>query len=181
MRKSLFPGSHQNYILPVRLLGVSTVYPSSLAMKARNLDPFFYQAGDPETDAFHWFSFLDSPSNNDREDWESYECQILVSWPYRAGFMGREMPLDVPEENGERLQIMNEVAEGWAEPFREIVMGISEGTEVKTISLEDWVPPKEGWKGGRGDGKVVLVGDAAHAMTMCESPTFLGSFVFLST
>ena len=167
VRKSLFYGSHENYILPVRLLGVSTVYPSSLASKARNLDPFFYQAGDPETDAFHWFSFLDSPSNNHRQDRDSYECQILVSWPYRAGFMGRKQPLEVPQKHEERLKLMKEIADGWAEPFREIVMAISEGMEVKTISLEDWVPPKEEWQGENGEGKVMLLGDAAHAMTMC--------------
>ena len=140
-----------------------------MAAKARKLDPFFYQAGDPETDAFHWFSFLDSPSNNDREERDSYECQILVSWPSRAGFMGREEPLEVPDDNDERLKIMKEIADGWAEPFRDIVEAISEGTKVKTISLEDWVPPKEGWQGRNGEGKVVLLGDAAHAMTMCKS------------
>jgi hypothetical protein len=61
VRSSLFPDAHINFILPVRLLGVSVVYPSSLASKARQLDPFFYQAGHPKTDSFHWFSFLDSP------------------------------------------------------------------------------------------------------------------------
>lgn len=166
VRKSLFAESQENYILPVRLLGVSTVYPSSMASKARKLDPFFYQAGDPQTDAFHWFSFLDSPSNNDWGERDSYECQILVSWPYRAGFVGRKEPLEVPEDNEERLKIMKEIADGWAAPFREIVLAIHGGTEVKTISLEDWVPPKEGWEGEDGQEKVVLLGDAAHAMTM---------------
>ena len=153
----------------MRLLGVSTVYPSTLALKARELDPFFYQAGDPESDAFHWFSFLDSPSNNDREDKDSYECQILVSWPYRAGTLGMKHPLDIPKENDERLRVMKAIAQNWAEPFREIIASIPEGTEVKSISLEDWIPPEEGWTGLEGAGKVVLVGDAAHAMTMCKS------------
>ena len=170
VRASLFPEAHQNYVLPVRLLGVSTVYPSSLAQKARNLDPFFYQAGDPETDGFHWFSFLDSPSNNDRKDKDSYECQILVSWPYRSGFMGRKEPLEIPNGEDDKLKLMKEIVDGWTDPFREIVQSIPEETEVKAISLEDWVPPKEGR--GAENRRVVLVGDAAHAMTMCEFSKF---------
>ena len=152
----------------MRLLGVSTVYPTSLASNARALDPFFYQAGDPETNAFHWFSFLDSPSNNDREDKETYECQILVSWPFQKGFRGRQEALEVPDEDKERLKIMKEVSGGWEDPFRGIVRAIPEGTEVKSILLEDWVPPEARHWDGRADNKVVLVGDAAHAMTMCE-------------
>jgi 2-polyprenyl-6-methoxyphenol hydroxylase-like FAD-dependent oxidoreductase len=169
VRSTLFPESHTNYVLPVRLLGVSTVYPSALASKVRKLDPFFLQAGDPQTDAFHWFSFLDSPSNNSRSDSDSYECQILISWPYRAGFRGASEPLEVPGSNAGRLKLMKELASGWVDPFREIVSAIPDEAEVKTISLEDWVPPRKGWSGVKGRGRVVLVGDAAHAMTMCKS------------
>lgn len=60
---------------------------------------------------------------------------------------------------------MKEVTKGWVEPFRGIVADIPDGTEVKTLALEDWVPPAEGFD-SRG-GRVTLIGDAAHAMTMC--------------
>ena len=65
---------------------------------------------------------------------------------------------------------MKDVASGWAEPFREMVMSLPEDegrVELKAIKLEDWVPKRGLWDNEQG--KVTLMGDAAHAMTMCES------------
>ena len=115
-----------------------------------------------------WFSFLDTPSNNLRsENPDTFECQIMIGWPYRKGFLGRDEPLDVPAESNEKLALMKRIAEGWAEPFRECVMEISEGTPVKSIRLEDFVPRPGMWNNMHG--RVTIVGDAAHAMTMCMS------------
>lgn len=61
---------------------------------------------------------------------------------------------------------MKKIAEGWCEPFRSSVMRIPDGTEVTTINLEDWVPKKGLWDNL--GGKVTMLGDAAHAMTMCK-------------
>ncbi len=48
--------------------------PAALALKMRSLEPFLFQGGDPESDAYMWFSFLDTPSNNSRhEDPDTYE------------------------------------------------------------------------------------------------------------
>ncbi|KAL2205376.1 FAD binding domain-containing protein [Sarocladium strictum] len=168
VRKLLFPNveDHTNHSLPVRLLGASTVYSGSVASGARELDPFFYQGGDPETSAAHWFSFLDSPSTSGRGD-DSRDCQILIAWPFRKGFMGRDERLEVPLGGPERVQLMKTISGGWAEPFRSIVHNLPEDADVKTISLEDWVPPSiEKWNVKDGLQRVVLVGDSAHAMTM---------------
>lgn len=151
--------------LPVRLLGISVLHPPSLALKLRALDPFFFQGGDPATNAFLYFSFLDTPSNNTRLAplANTYECQIIISWPFRAGFLGETEPTEVPKGNHERVALAKRIAAGWAEPFRECVLSIPADTEVKTIRLEDWVPRHGAWDG---QGKATLLGDAAHAMTM---------------
>lgn len=62
---------------------------------------------------------------------------------------------------------MKDLSAVWAEPFRKIVQDIPEETEAKSVRLEDWIPKKNLWDnlGGR----ITLVGDAAHAMTMCKS------------
>lgn len=174
-RRLLVPGPAlaTNHTLPIRLLGVSVIYPTSFAKKMRDLDPFFFQGGDPSTDAYMWFSFLDTPANNTRAegDKESYECQILVSWPYRAGFLGLDDPLEVPESNIERVKLMKQISSGWTSPFKECVAAIPEDTECKIIALEDFVPKKGAWDNY--EGRVTLIGDAAHAMTMCRSsPSF---------
>lgn len=160
------PHMSLNHHLPVRLLGASVVYPSTIALKMRALDPFFLQGGDPESSVYFWFSFLDTPANTTRkEDPNSYECQILTSWPYKVGFQDREEPLEIPSSNEERISLMKSFAWGWAEPFKEIVTCIPPSAEVKSISLEDWPPGKGVWDNL--DGRVTLVGDAAHTMTMC--------------
>lgn len=151
----------------MRLLGASVIYPRELALKMRALDPFFFQGGDPNTDAFMWFSFLDTPANNTRDDPDTYECQILVSWPWREGFRGMQKPLDIPDANEERVRLMKELADGWTNPFHECVMHIPADAEIKAIALEDFVPRRGMWDNR--DGRVTLMGDAAHAMTMCTS------------
>ena len=140
----------------------------------RALDPFFFQGGDPQSDTFMWFSFLDTPSNNSRSgNPDTFECQVMVGWPYRKDFLGRDEPLDVPPAGKERLALMKRIAEGWAEPFRECLMRIHDGTVVQAIRLEDFVPTHGMWDNMQG--RVTMVGDAAHAMTMCRF-LFLSSF-----
>ena len=156
----------RNQELPIRLLGVTVVYTSTLALKLRALDPFFFQGGDPQTNTFLYFSFLDTPSNNKREDNpDSYECQIIMSWPYKAEYIGRKEPLDVPKTGRERVALMKDIAKGWAEPFQELVMSIPKDTDAKAIAPEEFVPKERLWDNMKG--RVTLVGDAAHTMPMC--------------
>lgn len=163
-----------NQELQVRFLGATVVYPTGFAKKIRALDPFFFQGGDPQSDAYMWFSFLDTPSNNTRsENPDSFECQIMVGWPYRKGFLGGDAPLEVPPDASERLALMKRIAQGWAEPFRECMMEIPVGTLVQAIKLEDFVPRPGMWDNMHG--RVTMIGEAAHAMTMCM---FFFSFVF---
>lgn len=171
------PQLSRNTVLPVRLLGVSVIQPASFALKMRALDPFFFQGGDPESDTFLWFSFLDTPSNNTRKgNSDTYECQILVSWPYREGFRGMEEPLEIPPTHKERITLMKTLAAWWIEPFRDCVMNIPDDTEAKAIALEDFVSKEGMWDNQ--EGRVTMVGDAAHAMTMCESSALFREYVF---
>ena len=171
------PHLAKNQEVPVRFLGARVVHPTEVALKMRALDPFFFQGGDPQSDVFMWFSFLDTPSNNSRrENRDTFECQIMIGWPYRKGFLGKDEPLDAPAGNGEKLALMKRIAQGWAEPFRECVMEIPEETNVQSIKIEDFVPRRGMWDNMHG--RVTVIGDAAHAMTMCMS--FFFSFLFFS-
>ena len=169
-------GLSHNSVLPIRLLGVSVIYSASFALQLCAVDPFFFQGGDPESDTFLFFSFLDTPSNNTRtDDSNTYECQILISWPYREGYRGLDQPLEVPSTNQERIRLMKTLAGGWNEPFRTCVMNIPEDTIAKAIAIEDFVPKKGMWNNL--EGRVTMIGDAAHAMTMCKLafPLFFSS------
>lgn len=126
------------------------------------------QGSDPKTNVFLFFAFQDTPANNDRANKDTYSCQVIVSWPYRAGFLGRDEPTEIPTETGERLKLMRQIADGWASPFREAVLDVADGTNVQAIRLEDWPPALGTWTNL--DGRATLIGDAAHAMTMCKQP-----------
>ena len=78
--------------------------------------------------------------------------------------------MEVPASDAERVALMKEFAAGWQEPFRGLVMSLAEDTPVKELLVEDYLP--EPGIGESGKGKVVLVGDAAHAMTICESASY---------
>ena len=117
-----------------------------------------------ETDVFLWFSFLDGPSNNTRDERDSYTYQILISWSVRPekGFP------EVSTASVDRLALMKYLSRDWADPFHTIIKAIPDGTEPITLRLEDWPPPvnprKDGWDNM--GGRVTLAGDGAHAMTM---------------
>lgn len=167
-RSLVFPSASSHTIandpLPVRMLGVSVLYPRALAEKLRALDPFFFQGGDPATNTFMYYSFLSTPSSSTRSD-DTYECQIIISYPFRSGFLGSEAPIEVPTAYSDRVALLKQITAAWAEPFRECVQSIPKDTEVKSIRIEDWVPRRELWDTRQP--LTTLVGDAAHAMTMC--------------
>lgn len=140
------------------------MYTKQRCQEIRALDPFFFQATDPVTNAFFWFSFLKVPRRESSDD--EVVCQILISWPFQDGFLGKPEASDTPESNVERVQFMKQVADGWVEPFRSIVHDIPDLEDVKAIKLEDWVPEIGIWENRTG--RITLLGDAAHPMTMCE-------------
>ncbi|OLN96780.1 putative FAD-dependent monooxygenase [Colletotrichum chlorophyti] len=104
---------------------------------------------------------LDAPGNTDGST-DKYSCQICISWPDRAGFLGKLEPTDYPGTNAGKIELIRSFAEGWAEPFRSLVLGIPADTDVKHLDLSDYPPQK----GLRSEGRVVLMGDAFHAMAM---------------
>lgn len=174
VRRDLCPGPKgQTRQLPVRMLGVKVSYPVEKVEQCRKIDPHFYHGGDPQTNVYSWFSFIHLPRPTDGIP--DAECQLTFSWPYEKGFLGREEPTDMPATNAERHAWMRQLADGWAEPFREMIYDLPEGTELREIGVEDWRPEKGAWDNH--NGRVTLVGDAAHAMTICEllSPNFFSS------
>lgn len=101
---------------------------------------------------------LDTPGNFVESSEDRYHCQIIISWADEKG-------IAVPEANGDRVALMKELAGDWAEPFRSLVKRIPADSEVRSIRIEDWM-----FQRGRHHQhpRVVLVGDAAHTMTMCK-------------
>lgn len=158
VRRILQPQCYDNNPLPVRFIGAGVVYGKQDVDPMLKLDPYFLQGSDPRTDVFLWFSFLETPEDGMPAD--KYRCQIMVSWPYRGGFLGRVDPTDMPNTKIGQLSFMKHVSEEWVEPLRSIVHKIPRDAEIRPIELGDYMPNESSGY----DGRVALVGDAAHAM-----------------
>ncbi|KAL0932840.1 FAD binding domain-containing protein [Colletotrichum truncatum] len=161
VRSQLFPGQHERHRIPVRVLGLKVFLSPDQMEPLRKLDPFFLQGTSSQNDTFLYFSLLDAPGNHDDSS-EKYSCQMCVSWPDRPGFLGKPEATDFPPTNDGRLGLIKSFAEGWSEPFRSLALEIPSDTDVKHLDLFDYPPAK----GLRSNGRVVLMGDAFHAMAM---------------
>lgn len=67
--------------------------------------------------------------------------------------------------NDERIAMIRETAQGFAEPFCSFVSWIPDDANVKHLGLDDWALADNYLAAST----YTLVGDAAHVMTMCKS------------
>lgn len=106
---------------------------------------------------------LDSP-HNFSDSTDGYTCQVIISWPHKAGFFGEKDPIEIPSTKAEQLGLMKRFSDDWKEPFRSLVHRLPDDVEIVPLRLEDWYPTQD----SRGTGRLALIGDSAHTMTMCE-------------
>jgi len=99
---------------------------------------------------------LETPAHAEASS-DDYFCQVVMSWPESKG-------IQMPAGNAERIALMKSLSTDWAEPFRSLVQNLPDDAEVISINMEDWHPEAN----THGRGRVLLMGDAAHTMTMCE-------------
>ena len=71
---------------------------------------------------------------------------------------------DARARNEERLTMIKTIALDLAEPFRSFLLLVPDDAKVKQLDLDDWSLPRESPVASTH----TLVGDAAHAMTMCK-------------
>lgn len=148
------------YQLPARFMGVTVRLTPEKVQPLRSIDPLLFQGSHRETGTFLWYSTLSTPEVNGSSGGEEYyEGQLNMSW------IVRRAEDEVPARNGERIAKMKEMARPFEARLRKAVEDIPDEAVVLEIKLQDW--PTLEWP--TFDGKVTLVGDAAHAMTMCKS------------
>jgi 2-polyprenyl-6-methoxyphenol hydroxylase-like FAD-dependent oxidoreductase len=169
-RQALFsrsenPEAGRLYQLPVRFMGVTLRLSKEKAWVLREIDPLLFQGSHPDSGVYLWYSTLSTPERNGsaRGGEEGYyEAQLMMSWLKKG-------PKDeVPPTSRERVAKMKEMAHDFEARLRNAIMDIHDDAEVLEIKLQDWTPQK--WDNL--EGKVTLVGDAAHAMTMYRGEAF---------
>ncbi|PHH77950.1 hypothetical protein CDD80_7573 [Ophiocordyceps camponoti-rufipedis] len=162
-RQFLVPDGHRNHRLPVRMLGVSVDLSPAEAQPLRDLDPLLFMGCHPETGHFLWVSILDTPDTNGSRGTaaEYYRIQVIISW--LADLDGNDSPSTTTTTDGSRLAEMKQRATGFHPRLKTLVESVPSSTAVTEIVLQDW-PCHQAWNNH--GGRVTLVGDAAHAMTM---------------
>lgn len=104
---------------------------------------------------------------------EYFEGQFNMSW-----LIEKNGPL--PKSRAECLAQVKQAAAsdtGFFPALREAVINIPNDSPMLEIKLEDW--PTQEWHSP--GGKVAVVGDAAHAMTMCKYFIKVLFVIFLDT
>ena len=145
--------------LPVRFLGVTMELTPAQVQPLRDIDPLLFQGSHPDTGTFLWFSILSTPEVNGSTGAEEYyEGQLNMSWIVKSS------DDEVPESNAAKVAKMKEMAKPLEARLRKAVEEIPDDSTVLEIKLQDW--PTLEWP--TNGGKVTLIGDAAHAMTMCK-------------
>jgi hypothetical protein len=114
---------------------------------------------------------LDAPGNHPPGSQADprYVVQLVITWPFRAGFLNKPSPTPFPSTKEDGLELIRQFAESWAEPFHSLANSICPSFQIKHLQLYDWLPPKE----VHGTGNVALVGDAFHLMSMCKALIYL--------
>jgi len=158
VRRFLSPEDYRNRQLPIRFVGSGINMTPEQVKPLRSLDPLLFQGCHPETSCFMWVSMLEVPEINGTAgtDEERYRVQINLSWPVQS------QADEVKAGNHDRLADMKRRAGVFAPTLKTAVETIPDDAEVLEIKLADW--PCLPWDNHRG--RVTLMGDAAHAMTM---------------
>ncbi|KAK0625972.1 hypothetical protein B0T14DRAFT_561924 [Immersiella caudata] len=163
-RRALFPERH-TYKIPIGVLGVKAEYTPEQMEPLQKLDPVFLQGTASGNDTYAYFSILNSPGNHPSSNTQAdpgYILQIVISWPLRSGFLSKPDLVPLPASKQDSLELIKIFAASWAEPFQSLAMNISPDSEIKSLELYDWLPPKE----VPSLGNIALVGDAFHPMSM---------------
>ncbi len=160
-RQILCPETWRLKQLPVRFMGATVRLTNEEVRPLREIDPLLFQGCHPETGTFMWFSILSTPGVNGSAGGEEYfEGQINLSWRVDSD----DDENGVPKSNKERLEKMKVLAKPFEERLRTVIANVPNGTEIIEIKLQDWSAVE--WPNL--NGKVTLIGDAGHAMTMCK-------------
>ncbi|KAJ2963700.1 hypothetical protein NQZ79_g1295 [Umbelopsis isabellina] len=106
----------------------------------------------PEGNRSVFFSMLDIDEANDK-----YKILIVMTWKNSSG------ENDLPEDQASRVKLIKEIGALYCDPFKSIILGMKGDEAIWTTKIIEKMPSP--WNGY---GKVTLIGDSAHSMSMAR-------------
>lgn len=157
--RQLVSSEPQLYHLPVRMLGMLVNMTEEEAAPLQAIDPLLFQGSLSTTGTFLYVSVFDVSTNSNStlvgqsQTPKTYTYQLCISHPTSG-----------PDDSLTFLSLI-EVVRALSQDFhptlRSIFHSLPATTPIKLITIADWAPVC--WDNR---GRITLVGDAAHAMTM---------------
>lgn len=150
--------------LPVRMINCRAEYSLRDLEACLDIDPHLFHGGDPVHNGYFMFAFLDMPPPGSTDD--TAAVQLTISWPHEPGFLGEKEPSDPPAGHLERVAWLRRLAKEWASPVYELIQRMPEDSILREVKIEEWMPDDSNRRPT--DGRLTIVGDAAHLMTSCK-------------
>ncbi|KAG2182617.1 hypothetical protein INT44_005596 [Umbelopsis vinacea] len=113
----------------------------------------------PEGNRAIFFSMLDIDEANDK-----YEILIVMTWKNSSGEHG------LPEDQASRVKLLKEIGALYCDPFKSIILDLKGDEVIWTTTILEKIPSP--WNN---NGKVTLIGDSAHSMSMARGEEAVNS------
>lgn len=151
--------------LPYSATFLQAKYTAEQAKFLRSFHPLYIAAPNPDN-TFAFFGLQDAPSLTNPEDWTFF---FYISW---ASSLEQQDEERRKFGNKERLAQVKEKAKVYCEPWKSAFEWVSEDQPAWYFDLSVWDPSLKEHEWDNRNGRVTLVGDAAHPMTYRMFLTF---------
>ncbi|OBZ69051.1 Zeaxanthin epoxidase, chloroplastic [Grifola frondosa] len=146
--------------LPIRMLGTKATLTSDQAEPLQQIDPLLFQGGDPRTGTFIFISVFDKTLCQDSDE-VTYTYQFCLSYPVLPSSTVEPHTSKDTTSTPSLLETLKSLAEPFHPALRRPFLSLPSDSKVVPITIADW--DAVSWNG---NGRVTLIGDAAHTMTM---------------
>lgn len=155
----------QLHDFPLNFIGMRVVLSEEQIMPLRNIGPLIWEGRHHKTRQYLFFSTISTPEVNGSIHTEKpyYEAQLNLSSLADASSNSNKANIRADE----LVRTFKEAATegtGFFKELKDILLSLPDDTGALDIKVQDWISKPWPSHGGR----IVLLGDAAHAMTMCK-------------
>jgi len=141
--------------LPIHMLGVKVALTAEQAAPLQSISPLLWQGNIPETGTFLFASLFDVQES---ETGPLYTWQLCLSYPMKEE---GDAPISVVDTESSLVRSLQTKARQLHPTLQQPFFLLPPDAPVVPVTIADW--DSVSWDG---KGRVTILGDAAHAMTM---------------